>query len=555
MLLYQQVLEESEQGLSELTIPERLLRLSRDDLYWEKEALFDDCEILQKALLREICQRAEDSKYAKDHGFTRACDLDSWRVQVPVSTYTDYLPYIEAEMNGSAHQLYQADTKLYVATTGSTGKIKLFMESAAGNDAKLLVMAVRGMYMSVLLPVTRDMDAKNLTISNYLQLGDSPDGKPIMRASGQTARNLRKKTGTMNIIPTQFWEISDIPPQDREYMVAVFALAEKRLSKVFCNNLYAFGRVLDLIEQNEQQMIEDIRRGSFSVVQDPVLQRKLQDVFQANEARADVLQALLDAQGHLINSPEDLLKLWPNCQMASGWLSGSVGRDAREVLRSMPVSTKCFEMGYGASEGKLNIPTKLATASGVAASMSVFYEFRPLREGADTLFLWEVEDGEAYELIITTYSGLYRYNMLDIVRIDGFIGNTPNIVFCGKSTEFVEVAGQKIYGYQFSDLLHDIEKRMSVNFDVVQVFEENGKLFPVLESLEDVDYSVVKQRIDAYMSSHWCITSEAIYVMKKSYKKHEFDKRLTKDRGVCGIKLPTVLKEKPALDDIEEIVS
>lgn len=171
MLLYQQVLEESEQGISELTIPERLLRLSRDDLYWEKEALFDDCEILQKALLREICQRGEGSEYAKDHGFAKVCDLDSWRVQVPVSTYTDYLPYIEAEMNGSAHQLYQADTKLYVATTGSTGKIKLFMESAAGNDAKLLVMAVRGMYMGTLLPVTRDMEAKNLTISNYLQLG------------------------------------------------------------------------------------------------------------------------------------------------------------------------------------------------------------------------------------------------------------------------------------------------------------------------------------------------------------------------------------------------
>lgn len=106
--------------------------------------------------------------------------------------------------------------------------------------------------------------------------------------------------------------------------------------------------------------------------------------------------------------------------------------------------------------------------------MSVFYEFRPLREGADTLFLWEVEDGEAYELIITTYSGLYRYNMLDIVRIDGFTGNTPNIVFCGKSTEFVEVAGQKIYGYQFSDLLHDIEKRMNVNFDVVQVLRKTA---------------------------------------------------------------------------------
>lgn len=555
MLLYQQVLEESEQGISELTIPERLLRLSRDDLYWEKEALFDDCEILQKALLREICQRGEGSEYAKDHGFAKVCDLDSWRVQVPVSTYTDYLPYIEAEMNGSAHQLYQADTKLYVATTGSTGKIKLFMESAAGNDAKLLVMAVRGMYMGTLLPVTRDMEAKNLTISNYLQLGDSPDGKPIMRASGQTARNLRKKTGTMNIIPTQFWEISDIPPQDREYMVAVFALAEKRLSKVFCNNLYAFGRVLDLIEQNEQQMIEDIRRGFFSVVQDPVLQRKLQDVFSANEARADALQALLDAQGHLINSPEDLLKLWTNCQMASGWLSGSVGRDAREVLRRMPAATKCFEMGYGASEGKLNIPTKFATASGAAAVFSVFYEFRPLQDGADTLFLWEVEDGEAYELIITTYSGLYRYNMLDVVRIDGFTGNTPNIVFCGKSTEFVSIDGIKIYGYQFSDLIYEIEKSMKVDFDVVQVFAQHEELYFVLESLDDVDYSAVKQLIDEMMFVHWNIVSAAIYVVKKSYKKREFDKRLTKDRGVCGIKLPTVLATAPDSDEIEQIIS
>lgn len=555
MLHYQQVLEESEQGKSELSIPERLLRLSRDDLYWEKEALFEDCEILQKALLREICQRAKGSAYAKDYGMENINNLVSWREKVPISTYDNYLPYINAEMNGSPHQLYAAETELYVATTGSTGKIKLFMESAAGNAAKLLVMAVRGMYMGTLLPVTRDMEAKNLTISNYLQLGDSPNGKPIMRASGQTARNLRKKTGTMNIISTQFWEISDISPQDREYMVAVFALAEKRLSKVFCNNLYAFGRVLDQIEQNEQQMVEDIRMGAFSIVQDPVLQRKLADVFHANEARAQELQALLDTQGHLINEPEDLLMLWPNCQMASGWLSGSVGRDAREVLQRMPATTKCFEMGYGASEGKLNIPTKLATASGAAAVFSVFYEFRPLQGNAEPLCLWEVEDGEAYELIITTYSGLYRYNMLDIVRIDGFTGQTPNLVFCGKSTEFVNLGDQKIYGYQFSDLVHSIEKKTKINFDIVQVFLEVGRLYYVVQSLDDVDYPAIKEMLDEQTRSLWQFESAGICVMKKAYKKHEFDKRLTKARGACGIKLPTVLKTAPNPDEIEKIIS
>lgn len=154
MHLYQQVLEDAANNLSEMSIPERLLRFSRDDLYWEKDCIFEDCETMQCALLREIYRRAQGSAYAEHHGMNEVCDLDTWRAQVPITTYADYLPYIEAEMNGAPHQLYQADTKLYVATTGSTGKIKLFMESAAGNDAKLLVMAVRGMYMGTLLPVT-----------------------------------------------------------------------------------------------------------------------------------------------------------------------------------------------------------------------------------------------------------------------------------------------------------------------------------------------------------------------------------------------------------------
>ena len=34
--------------------------------------------------------------------------------------------------------------------------------------------------------------------------------------------------------------------------------------------------------------------------------------------------------------------------------------------------------------------------------------------------MWEVVDGVCYELLVTTYSGLYRYNLQDIVRIQGF---------------------------------------------------------------------------------------------------------------------------------------
>lgn len=67
-----------------------------------------------------------------------------------------------------------------------------------------------------------------------------------------------------------------------------------------------------------------------------------------------------------------IASIWPSLSMVSCWLSAAVGRDAREVLRRLPKGIECFDLGYGASEGKLNIPVKLADAAGVAASFSCF---------------------------------------------------------------------------------------------------------------------------------------------------------------------------------------
>ena len=331
----------------EKSLPEKLLRIPREELFLECDTLLEDSQRIQIQILMEIVDRAQMSAYGKAHKFNEVNDIESWQQKIPISTYQDYSPYIQAEMNGTEHQLYDAATEVYILTTGSTGKAKYFMENAAGSAAKLLVMAMRGMYMSQLLPVTRDMEAKNLTISNYAQVGKSSDGKPILRASGQTARNLRKKTGTMNIIPEDFWEIPNIDPETREYMVGVLALAEPRFSKVFCNNLYSFGRVLDQIKNNSRQMIGDIRTGCFSCPVDKEIEDSLNKLVFKNSDRANVLEGFLRDRESLIESKEDIHKIWPQLQMVSCWLSGTVGRDAREVLRRLPSKISCFDMGYG----------------------------------------------------------------------------------------------------------------------------------------------------------------------------------------------------------------
>lgn len=207
-------------------------------------------------------------------------------------------------------------------------------------------------------------------------------------------------------------------------------------------------------------------------------------------------------------------------------------------------------MGYGASECKLNIPNELASASGIAAPFACFFEFRPLDGGAP-LCMWEVTDGVCYELLVTTYSGLYRYNLQDIVRIQGFTGNTPNIVFCGKSSEFVQIDGEKIYGHQFADLIRQIEKKRSCNFDLMQIYKNTEGFFYVLESKDAVDYTALKQELDEQTERLWGIISSGIYVVKQSYKDYQFTVRTREDRGACGIKLPLVISEEPLDSEIE----
>ena len=536
------------------TIPERLSAVHPLTVYDNLSAIYEDCEAVQRKVLEEILERAQGTVYAADHNLNGVYTLEDWRTVAKATLYADYQPYIEAEMDGRKGQLYNAETAMYVATTGSTGNIKYFLESKAGNVAKDFMMTVRGLYLRHTLPIIANMEAKNLTITNYAPLDNGHDKNTLtVRASGQTARNIRKRTGTMNILSVEFWESEGIAARDRDYMIAVYALAEPMFSKVCCNNLIHFGRILDRIAEEGQQMIHDIRMGEFSVPLLPTVREALREEFHPNPERADALQDIYDVHNCLITSPDDIEKIWPELQAAMGWIAASVGRDAREVLRRLPKKVKCHEMGYGASEGKLSIPTKLGSATGVCAPFNCFYEFLPIdqkgKADAQPLCMWEVERGKHYEVMITTYSGLYRYNMLDVVKVTDFIGNTPVILFCGKSSEQIQLSDRIVYGYQIADAIQAVETKLGIEFDLLQAFadraEDAVKLCCVLETKSKIAYTAIRQAVDEVFEQQIGCMPKNIYMMDHKYKDRLFTERTRLDRGACGIKLPVVVDAVP----------
>ena len=532
------------------TMPERLSAVHPLIVYDNLSYMYEDCEAVQRKVLAEILERAQGTAYAADHSLNGVHTLEEWRSVAKASLYQDYQPYVEREMDGEKGQLYNAETAMYVATTGSTGNMKYFLESTAGNVAKDFMMTVRGLYLRHTLPIIANMQAKNLTITNYAPLDNGHDKNTLtVRASGQTARNIRKRTGTMNILSVEFWETTGITARDRDYLIAVYALNEAMFSKVCCNNLIHFGRILDRIAAEGQQMIEDIRTGEFSVPMPDDVRETLRGEFSPNPARADALQEIYNRHNCLITCPDDIEAIWPELQAAMGWLAASVGRDAREVLRRLPKKVKCHDMGYGASEGKLTIPMKLGSATGACAPFNCFYEFLPVEQSgeknAQPLCMWEVEKEKYYELMITTYSGLYRYNMLDVVKVVDFVGKTPVVLFCGKSTDSIMLDTGVIYGYQIADTAQAVERQLGIEFDLVQAFGTPLGYSLILETKADAPYHAIRTVIDEIAKVQLGCVPQAIYMMDHTYKDSLFTARTRVDRGACGIKLPVLAEAAP----------
>ena len=162
--------------------------------------------------------------------------------------------------------------------------------------------------------------------------------------------------------------------------------------------------------------------------------------------------------------------------MAAGfWLGGSVGVHVNEVRKMLPETTKYIDVGYGASETKFNIPTKPETPAGVLSTFTCFYEFIP-EEGGEPLFAWELEDQKNYELILTTNAGLYRYRLKDLVHVDGFTGNTPNIYFVTKLTDVANLAQEKIPGSMLAEAISAVCAEEGLGCQIAQVYPDPEKM-------------------------------------------------------------------------------
>ena len=130
---------------------------------------------------------------------------------------------------------------------------------------------------------------------------------------------------------------------------------------------------------------------------------------------------------------------WPQLDLISCWTDSTAARPLERMRRRFP-NIAVQGKGLLATEGVVSIPLLDAPAP-VAAVTSHFLEFL---DGPRAYLVHELEVGKHYEVVLTTGGGLYRYRLNDLVRVEGYLHETPLLRFAGRTDGVIDLAGEKL---------------------------------------------------------------------------------------------------------------
>ncbi len=117
---------------------------------------------------------------------------------------------------------------------------------------------------------------------------------------------------------------------------------------------------------------------------------------------------------------------------------------------------------YAASEGCFGIARGVNEEDAYYTLLpdTCFYEFVPeTGEGEKIYTIRDVEVGSKYELLITTFSGAYRYAIGDVVEVVGFEGQAPIVRVCYRKSQVINIADEKMNVRQLENAMRKFQRR------------------------------------------------------------------------------------------------
>nr|GEW67390.1 indole-3-acetic acid-amido synthetase GH3.6-like [Tanacetum cinerariifolium] len=207
-----------------------------------------------------------------------------------------------------------------------------------------------------------------------------------------------------------------------------------RVGAVFASG---FIRAIRFLENHWVLLCKDIRTGTLNpIITDPVVREAVFRVLKQDPELADFIERECSKKSW----QGIITRLWPNTKYVDVIVTGTMSQyiptldyysNGLPLVCTMYASSECY---FGVN---LNPLCKPSEVSYTLIPTMAYFEFLPVGVDAKEHELIELSDvkiGQDYELVVTTYAGLYRYKVGDVLRVTGFKNKAPQFSFiCRKN--------------------------------------------------------------------------------------------------------------------------
>ena len=386
--------------------------------------------------LRRILADNADTEYGRTWGFSQIRDEQSYRTRVPIIRYEDVCDQIDRTYHGESGLLTAYPIRHYIRTSGTSGQRKLIPLS---EEALRRYGNIKDRINRQTMHIVRT--GKRLQLVTYRT---DPEGPPERETLFSIANE-------RNLYQNGWLDPEEYVGGRRMYfqpeMTSFFypklwaALLEPDVETIESPFLYDHLLFFRYLEKNWRQLLADIRTGHISAPEGiPEDVRAYLLALPRDEARLERVQAQCERGFDGI-----ALRLWPGLRAVCG-IRGSVysAEDAALERYTSGVSRHYFCLV--SSECFMGIPLRMDEAVYALMPRSAYFEFMPCEGGAsdgETLLPHELEVGRDYEIILTNFSGLYRYHTYDVVRVEDFYGRSPMVSFRMRKNLALNLCGEK----------------------------------------------------------------------------------------------------------------
>ncbi|KAE8075883.1 hypothetical protein FH972_014566 [Carpinus fangiana] len=379
-----------------------------------------------------------------------ACALESlFTSMVPLASHADFEPYIQRIADGdtSSSLTQQPMTTLSLSSGTTEGRQKYVPFTRHSAQTTLQILRLAAAYRSRVYPI-RDggrilefiYSSKQFKTKGGLAVGTAT----THYYASEEFKIKQEITKSFTCSPEEVISSGDYK-QSTYCHLLLGLFFSKEVEFITSTFAYSIVQAFSAFEENWKEICNDIREGSLSQrVNIPKMRKAVLKIISPDPCLASKIEGCCEELQNL-NWGGLIPKLWPNAKYVCSILTGSM-QPYKKKLRHYAGELPLVSADYGSTESWIGVnvdpslpPEKVTFA--VIPSFS-YFEFIPLYRQKQGRFspidnftedepvpLSQVKVGQEYEIVLTTFTGLYRYRLGDVVEVAGFHKGTPKLNF------------------------------------------------------------------------------------------------------------------------------